>query len=283
MKIRFGNVLCLTVLLGTGFAIATDFVHAQESARERADRRTVRPPTISPAQPPQREPSAVEDSGRRKVAADTPLTDSPQSQVVLNLWELTVSESAKQPEADSKSNLTWQLQNLPTEFGSLNEVRDFISRLKDAGRLRSSREVRLVAFDGQAAFLKVGADKPQITGMSMSSQGRVNNIMYRSVGTVIEARPRVDTEKHIQVQLNYEASDLAKAEDVPIAESNDGTSKFASSIVSRQLKATAKFKNGGAAIVQSDSISGSADKSVAGQTVLIILGGSTGPGPAAEK
>jgi hypothetical protein len=42
-----------------------------------------------------------------------------------------------------------------------------------------------------------------------------------------------------------------------------------------------KIKNGGAAIVQSDSTSGSADKSIAGQTVLIILGGSIGQ--AAEK
>ena len=150
------------------------------------------------------------------MAADAPLTDSPQSQVVLTLWELTVSDSAKQPEADSKSNLAWQLQNLPTEFGSLNEVRDFISRLKDAGRLHTSREVRLVAFDGQAARLQVGADRPQIAGTNMSTLGRTNSIMYRSIGTIIEARPRIDTEKHIQVQLNYEASDLAKAEDVPL-------------------------------------------------------------------
>ena len=113
--------------------------------------------------------------------------------------------------------------------------------------------------------------------------GRMNSIMYRSVGTIIEARPRIDTEKHIQVQLDYEASDLAKAEDVPLSENNDGTSKLASNIFNRQLKTAAKFKNGGAAIVQSDSISGSADKSVKGQTVLIILGGSIGTGQAAEK
>ena len=59
MKINFCKVLCFTVLLGIGFTIATDFVGAQENTRERADRRTVRPPTFAPTQPPQREPSAV--------------------------------------------------------------------------------------------------------------------------------------------------------------------------------------------------------------------------------
>ena len=277
MNCNFHKVLILAVLLGIGFANVAGLVRAQEITRERADRRTVHPPTIAPMQQPQRDPPAADERGRRMSADDAPLADSPQSQVVLSLWELTVSNSAKKPEADSKSNLAWQLQNLPTEFGTLNEVRDLVSRLKDAGRLQSSREVRFVAFDGQSAFLKVGADKPQIVGINQTNMGRMNSITYRSTGTVIEARPRIDTEKHIQVQLNYEASELAKADDVPISENNDGSSKSASSVVTRQLKTAAKFKNGGAAIVKFDSTSGSADKSIAGQTVLIILGGTTGP------
>jgi hypothetical protein len=285
MKSNFCNVLCLTVLLGIGIASVTDFVHAQESPRERADRRPTRPLTVAPTQPPQREPTLADDKGRRTTAADAPLTESPQGQVVLTLWELTVSDSAKQPDADSKSNLAWQLQNLPTEFGTLSEVRDLISRMKDAGRLQSLREVRLVALDGQSAHLQVGADKPQIIGTNNTNMGRMNSINYRSVGTLIDVRPRIDTEKHIQVQLDYNASDLAKSEDVPLSENNDGTSKLASVTFNRQLKTAARFKNGGAAIVQYDSISASADKSVKGQTVLVILGGSIGTGAAtaAEK
>ena len=82
-------------------------------------------------------------------------------------------------------------------------------------------------------------------------------------------------------EVKVEVEHLAKADDVPLSENNDGTSKLASNIVNRQLKTTAKFKYGGAAIVQSDATSGSADKSVKGQTVLIFLGGSIAQ--AAEK
>jgi Bacterial type II and III secretion system protein len=283
MKTNFGYLLRLTILFGLGFAGVTDSVRSQETPKERPDRRTVRPPTFAPQPQTQREPTAADDRGRRTATDDAPLTDSPQGPVLLTLWELTVSDSAKQPEADSKSNLAWQLQNLPMEFGSLQEVRDLITRIKDAGRLRSSREVRLVALDGQSARLQVGADKPQISGTNQTNMGRMNSITYRSVGTIIEVRTRIVTEKHIQVQLDYNASDMAKADDVALSESNDGTSKAASYVANRQLKTAAKLKNGGAAILQSDTISGSADKSVPGQTVLIILGGSIGTGAPAEK
>jgi Flp pilus assembly secretin CpaC len=265
MNRNLSSACCWMFSLGIWFTTGDDLVRAQGNPQVQPDRQHIQL---------QREALAADAKARRSGTADSPLTDSPQSQLALTLWELTVSDTPKQPEADSKSNLAWQLQNLPTEFGSLNEVRDFISRLKDAGRLQSWREVRLVAFDGQATHLKVGADRPQIAGTNHTSMGRTNSIVYRSVGTLIEVRPRIDTEKYIQVQLDYEASDLAKAEDVPLTESNDGNSKFANSIVTRQLKTAARLKDGGAAIVQTDSTSGSADKSVAGQTVLIILGGS---------
>ena len=279
MKRKLVSVLCSV----TAFAIAVvgmvDISRGEETITNQQGPRSDRPSTSSSPGQRSRESRAADYRRRDEAVVDAPLTDSPQSQVELTVWELTFSNAPKEAEADSKSDAASAAPSLPTEFASLKEVREFIKGLQDSGRLQSLREVRLLALDGQASRLQLGADRPQIVGANLTQMGRTNTIQYRSIGTLIEIVPRIDKERQILLQLDYNASNMAKAEDVPLFEAKegkDGTSRYASNIVTRQLKTATKLKNGGAAIVQADSTSVLADKSTAGETVLIILGGSIG-------
>ena len=105
-------------------------------------------------------------------------------------------------------------------------------------------------------------------------------MVYRSIGTIVQAKPRIDSEKRIQVEFEYNASYTEPSNDVAMFETNDGKSKIVPEmIVSQQLQTTAKMKNGAAVLVKSDTSSGSADKSTGRQTDLVIVGCETVPAP----
>jgi type II secretory pathway component GspD/PulD (secretin) len=191
----------------------------------------------------------------------------------LTIWAVTLAEPTGHSDDDSKAKSGEPSNNLPAEFHSMNEVRDFIQQLKKAKRVRSSRELRIITLDGQNAQVQVGSDSPQITSSSISNRGRQNAIMYRPLGTVVDVRPRIDSEKHIQIQLDYSLNDTAKSNDVAILEEPDGKSQFADVILHRQLKTMVRLQDGGAVVAHCDATTGWADKSGDGQTELIIIGG----------
>jgi hypothetical protein len=203
-------------------------------------------------------------------AADADLNHDGTISVDELVKHLTEASPAGIVEASRKTS-AGNGNNLPAEFNSVDEVREFLAQLKHNGRVRSSRELRMLTLDGQTAQVQVGADQPRVTATSYSNRGRQNQLMYRQVGTMIEARPRVDSEKRIQVQLDYNMSDVAKSNDIALSEEPDGKSQFADVTITRQFKSTASLKNGGAAMVHCDALAGAADKSGEGQTELAIL------------
>jgi hypothetical protein len=150
--------------------------------------------------------------------------------------------------------------------------------MKDSGYLGSSRELKMVALNGQTARSQSLADKPQITGFNQTSFGRSNTIRYRSLGTMVEARPLIDSKKDIQVQVDYSESDTEKSKDVQMMETTDGKTDFADVTNTRQFKTAVKLKSGTAIVIQKDSTVGPAAKTSGGQTKLIILGAVIGTG-----
>jgi len=199
--------------------------------------------------------------------------DSAKDTVVLTVWELSIANSTDNKKGDEKAKLAALLDNMPTEFTSSSNVREFIQGLRDAGRLRSLRELRLSALDGQSATVQAGANKPQVTGSNCSPRGRANSVTFRQTGTTIDARPSIDSEKRIRVQFEYNMSDLQKSDGVALVDDGDGKTLFADEIVTRQFKTTTRLKNGAAAVIRCDSSIALGDKSDAGHTELIILCG----------
>ncbi len=224
------------------------------------------------------ERSSEQENDARSATVKAPAGDSSKEIVVLTVWVVSMSDSPEHGKEGSKSNVAWRLQNLPSEFASLNDVRSLLNDLKDSDRLRSVRELRLVALDGQVTRVQAGLDKPQIMGSNYTNFGRTNTVNYRSLGTIVDVSPRIDAKKDIQVEMNYNKSDMDKSNDVPLMETKEGKSQFADQISTYQFKTVVKLKSGSAVVVGKDSTSGSPVKTSGGQTELIILGGVIGTG-----
>jgi hypothetical protein len=192
--------------------------------------------------------------------------------VALSVWVVTLSDASVATEKDAKAHPGDDPNAVPMEFGSWKEVRDVIARFKAAKRIRASRELRMMTVDGQSARVQCGIDHPQVTGTSVSNRGRQNTLIYRQIGTVVDARPVVDTDNREQVQLDYNMNDSAKSNEVAITEDADGKTQFADVMITRQVKTTVRLKNDTASLVQFDETSGTANRSGEAQVELIILG-----------
>lgn len=214
----------------------------------------------------------------RQSTAGPALTDSPKTMFAITLWAVRLNDSDKNGD-ESKRGLAPRTE-IPTEFGSIDGVRALVNGLASSGRVRSSRELRVLVLDGQSARVQIGADKPQVASANVTSMGRSNSVIYRSIGTIVQAKPRIDSEKRIQIEIEYNASYTEPSNDVTMFETSDGKSKIVPEmIVTQQLQTTAKMKNGAAVLVKSDTSSGSTDKSTVRQTDLVILGCETVPSP----
>jgi type II secretory pathway component GspD/PulD (secretin) len=168
----------------------------------------------------------------------------------------------------------------PTEFGSADGVRALINGLAESGRVRSSRELRLIALAGQQAQVQIGANKPTVTGVAVTSLGRTNSLTFKSLGTTVRATPYLDVEKRIQIALEYSMSDMEPTNDSPIFETSDGKSKVvAEKEIVHQVQTTAKLKNGAAVMVKCDVYNNTGEKTPSRQTDLLILGCETVPAP----
>jgi hypothetical protein len=221
-----------------------------------------------------RSSESASDAGNanRSSAAEVRASDSPKQIVALSVWVVTLSDVNVALDKDAKAQSGEDASSVPMEFRTWKEVRDLIARFKAAKRVRASRELRMMTVDGQSARLQCGIDHPQVTSTSVSNRGRQNALMYRQIGTVVDARPVVDTENRIQVQLDYNMSDSAKSNDVAVTEDADGKTQFADVMITRQVKTTVRLKNDTASLVQFDETSGTANRSGEAQIELIILG-----------
>lgn len=265
MKCVSRQTFCLFMTVSMGLASRYAIAQAPPAAERGTYRERSR--AVSSSTNPTSQTSVARSS-----SSDAPISETPKPMLAITVWALTLVEPTGRAEAESKVKSSEDVDNPPPEFQSSKEVRDFIQELKRAKRVRSSRELRIVTLDGQTARVEVGTDSPQITASNVSNRGRQNAIMYRPLGTIVDVRPRIDSEKYIQIQLEYNLNDMAKSNDVAIVEEPDGKSQFADVMLKRQLKTTVRLPNGGAVVAHCDASTGWADKSGDGQTELIIVG-----------
>jgi hypothetical protein len=211
--------------------------------------------------------------GRGETTADE-LSGEPLEAVALTLWILTVGDSAQPPADELSSNLAERIGRLPSVIGSIGDVQELVDQTKVAGLLRNVRRYRLVTLNGQAVTAQRGRNQPRIVATATDPRaGRMNSIQMEPVGTMIELRPRIDSERNIQISVKIGESALEKSTDVLLAQPPDGSPQFADVVTTRQFNTTATLKSNTAVLLQSAALDGSQD-STGPETELIILGGS---------
>jgi Bacterial type II and III secretion system protein len=211
-------------------------------------------------------------------------TDEPKEAISLSVWILTLAESATEESTalaanEQSGDLTEELSdklhdkanNLPAVVGTREDVRALIGRLKVAGLLQKSREVRIQTLNGQTAVAQMGTDQPSITATQINDRGTTNNIMMRSVGTIVSVTPRIDTEGAIQVGFEYNSTRLEQSTDIALAEFEGHKPMMASFTVNQQSTTVVRLKSGSAVLVWSDATRESDGSETGGETQMIIL------------
>jgi hypothetical protein len=204
------------------------------------------------------------------------LSDEPTESIAFTLWIVKVGDSAQPPADELSAKLAERVAALPPVVGSVKEVQELIGQIKVAGLVRSVREFRLVAHNGQLATVQTGTNQPRVVASAVSPDGRMNSIQYEPLGTLVEIRPRIDAERNIQVSVKIGQSNLEKSTEVMLAEPADGSPTFADVITTRQFNTATSLKNNSAVLLQSVS-SSDADGEAGAETELIILGAEVVP------
>jgi hypothetical protein len=214
--------------------------------------------------------------GRGDTAADE-LSGEPTESVAFTLWILTVGDSSQPPADELSTNLAERIGNLPSVVGSVGDARELVDQMKVAGLLRNVRTYRLVTLNGQAVTAQRGRNQPRIVATAVDPRaGRMNSIQMEPVGTMIELRPRIDSERNIQISVKIGESAVEKSTDVLLAQPPDGSPEFADVVTTRQFDAAATLKNNTAVLLQS-AASDDAQDDAGAETELIILGASIVP------
>ncbi len=93
---------------------------------------------------------------------------------------------------------------------------------------------------------------------------------------MVELRPKIDSERNIQVSVKIGESDIEKSTDVLMAEPPEGSPTFADVVTTRQFNTATSLTNDTAVLLQSIAVSGSDDDADT-ETELIILGAAVVP------
>ncbi|HEY3393046.1 MAG TPA: hypothetical protein VGK58_10085 [Lacipirellulaceae bacterium] len=199
-------------------------------------------------------------------------SEQPKAMIALTLWILKLSESHEEADPELTAKLAQRAENLSPVVGSISDVRELVGQMRVAGMLHTEREFRLVTLVGGTLEHQTGLHQPRIVATAIDpQQGQTNAIKYEPTGIKIKARAEIDAEGYVEASLEISESNVVKSEDVLIAISGEGGPLFADIITSREFSSTARVKNGGAVLLQSDSVIDTADPSRDAKQ-LIILG-----------
>jgi general secretion pathway protein D len=106
---------------------------------------------------------------------------------------------------------------------SSNGVSVLLRALQEKRRLEVLSRPQIMALDGQPGYILVGQRVPTITGVSLTTFGQTNDILYQQVGIIMQVVPRISPDGLVVMQLTTEKSEVGpEAEGIPISVSAGG-------------------------------------------------------------
>ncbi len=105
---------------------------------------------------------------------------------------------------------------------SSDAVSILLRALQEKRRLEVLSRPQLMALDGQQGTVQVGQQVPTVTGISQTTFGQTNNIIYRDVGLILNLIPRISPDGLVVMQIMAEKSQVSTEAGVPIGFSSNG-------------------------------------------------------------
>lgn len=146
-----------------------------------------------------------------------------------NNLSTTAVATAANVASQGLSNFAMGRSNTDLGFGgfifsaSSNGVNVLLRALQEKRRLEVLSRPQIMAMDGQEGYILVGQRVPTITGVSLTTFGQTNDILYQQVGIIMQVRPRISPDGLVVMQLTTEKSEVGpEAEGIPISVSAGG-------------------------------------------------------------
>ncbi len=106
---------------------------------------------------------------------------------------------------------------------SSSGVNVLLRALQEKRRLEVLSRPQIMALDGQPGYILVGQRVPTITGVSLTTFGQTNDILYQQVGIIMQVTPRISPDGLVVMHLTTEKSEVGpEAEGIPISVSASG-------------------------------------------------------------
>ncbi len=100
---------------------------------------------------------------------------------------------------------------------SSDAVSILLRALQEKRRLEVLSRPQIMALDGQPGAVQVGQDVPTVTGVSLTTFGQTNNIVYRSVGLILQVVPRISPDGLVVMQIIANKSQVSADPGIPIS------------------------------------------------------------------
>jgi type II secretion system protein D len=106
---------------------------------------------------------------------------------------------------------------------SSDAVSILLRALQEKRRLEVLSRPQLMALDGQPGQVQVGQDVPYVSGITLNEFGQTNNILYRSVGLILQVRPRISPDGLVVMEIFANKSEVGpESEGIPVSFSTTG-------------------------------------------------------------
>src|SRR5690606_13272788 len=106
---------------------------------------------------------------------------------------------------------------------SSNGVSVVLRALPEKRRLEVLSRPQMIAMDGPDGYILVGQRVPTIPGVSLTTSGPTNDILYQQVGIIMQVRPRISPDGLVVMEITTEKSAVGpEAEGIPISVSAGG-------------------------------------------------------------
>ena len=128
---------------------------------------------------------------------------------------------------------------------SKGDINDIVAELKERADLRVLAKPELLAANNQSAFLQFGSRVPRVTGASVTSRGRTNQVKLENVGTILGVTGRVTENDFVTLEIDLERSHLGpEDEGTAVTTSENGPAVRAPQVKTLTLQTTVSLRSG---------------------------------------
>jgi hypothetical protein len=183
-------------------------------------------------------------------AADRSLkANKPPAAVAMEVWVVTLRKPRDINEEDRFGKVLKEAANLPADLGDRGDVRKLLDQWDELGAARRLEHFRATSRSGQEVLVVPTEQAPMVVGTSITQFGKTNNIQLRQIGTSLKLNPNVVGEYKIDVDVEYENTELFDSESVNLAELKDGDPEPAVGTKGVSIQSVVPVANGHAMLV----------------------------------